>query len=277
MRSRSFLSGKTASADQTAMYPQPSTRPPAGRDRRSLCVSRDPTLPRASSQFLCPTVSTRNRDVSFAWVRGCRWGCGRSVQFSKERWAPCFRVHGSGCTCGHTVADTNVCRYAKATFCKDRRLNFRLSSKDLEAIQKRAPTGRALVVNVQGHVIANLSCPYQKLNRRREDRAGAGFKVAKGCPERRMRNTPWPETDARPRTGCPQLSGGLSSRPEKNRADVASTQRARKGQTPCWGRPCRERRVDDCARKHTVCAATLWFIARNTETEQSLRVALVTD
>jgi predicted DNA binding CopG/RHH family protein len=29
-------------------------------------------------------------------------------------------------------------RYAKATFRKDRRLNIRLSSKDLEVIQKRA-------------------------------------------------------------------------------------------------------------------------------------------
>ena len=29
-------------------------------------------------------------------------------------------------------------RYAKATFRKDRRLNIRVSSKDLEAIQKRA-------------------------------------------------------------------------------------------------------------------------------------------
>jgi predicted DNA binding CopG/RHH family protein len=29
-------------------------------------------------------------------------------------------------------------RYAKTTFRKDRRLNIRLSSKDLEAIQKRA-------------------------------------------------------------------------------------------------------------------------------------------
>ena len=32
----------------------------------------------------------------------------------------------------------DYCRYAKATFRKDRRLNIRLSSKDLEAIQKRA-------------------------------------------------------------------------------------------------------------------------------------------
>jgi predicted DNA binding CopG/RHH family protein len=31
-------------------------------------------------------------------------------------------------------------RYAKVTFKKDRRLNIRLSSKDLEAIQKRALT-----------------------------------------------------------------------------------------------------------------------------------------
>jgi hypothetical protein len=38
-------------------------------------------------------------------------------------------------------ADANRCRvlpHAKATFRKDRRLNIRLSSKDLEAIQKRA-------------------------------------------------------------------------------------------------------------------------------------------
>ena len=33
---------------------------------------------------------------------------------------------------------TRYSRYAKATFWKDRRLNIRLSSKDLEAIQKRA-------------------------------------------------------------------------------------------------------------------------------------------
>ena len=33
---------------------------------------------------------------------------------------------------------TRYSRYAKATFREDRRLNIRLSSKDLEAIQKRA-------------------------------------------------------------------------------------------------------------------------------------------
>jgi predicted DNA binding CopG/RHH family protein len=33
---------------------------------------------------------------------------------------------------------TRYSRYAKVTFKKDRRLNIRLSSKDLEAIQKRA-------------------------------------------------------------------------------------------------------------------------------------------
>ena len=33
---------------------------------------------------------------------------------------------------------TRYSRYAKSTFRKDRRLNIRLSSKDLEAIQKRA-------------------------------------------------------------------------------------------------------------------------------------------
>lgn len=33
---------------------------------------------------------------------------------------------------------TRYARYAKATFKKDRRLNIRISSKDLEAIQKQA-------------------------------------------------------------------------------------------------------------------------------------------
>jgi predicted DNA binding CopG/RHH family protein len=33
---------------------------------------------------------------------------------------------------------TRYARYAKATFRKDRRVNIRISSKDLEAIQKRA-------------------------------------------------------------------------------------------------------------------------------------------
>ena len=39
---------------------------------------------------------------------------------------------------GGRRARTRYSRYAKATFRKDRRLNIRLSSKDLEAIQKRA-------------------------------------------------------------------------------------------------------------------------------------------
>jgi predicted DNA binding CopG/RHH family protein len=39
---------------------------------------------------------------------------------------------------GGKRARTRYARYAKATFRKDRRLNIRLSSKDLEAIQKRA-------------------------------------------------------------------------------------------------------------------------------------------
>ena len=39
---------------------------------------------------------------------------------------------------GAKRARTRYSRYAKATFRKDRRLNIRLSSKDLEAIQKRA-------------------------------------------------------------------------------------------------------------------------------------------
>ena len=39
---------------------------------------------------------------------------------------------------GGKRARAQYSRYAKATFRKDRRLNIRLSSKDLEAIQKRA-------------------------------------------------------------------------------------------------------------------------------------------
>jgi predicted DNA binding CopG/RHH family protein len=35
-------------------------------------------------------------------------------------------------------AKSQAARYARATFRKDRRLNIRISSKDLEAIQKRA-------------------------------------------------------------------------------------------------------------------------------------------
>ena len=41
-------------------------------------------------------------------------------------------------TKGGTRERTRYARYATATFRKDRRLNIRLSSKDLEAIQKRA-------------------------------------------------------------------------------------------------------------------------------------------
>ena len=39
---------------------------------------------------------------------------------------------------GGTRERARFSRYAKSTFKKDRRLNIRLSSKDLEAIQKRA-------------------------------------------------------------------------------------------------------------------------------------------
>ncbi len=41
-------------------------------------------------------------------------------------------------TGGGKQTRTRYASYAKATFRKDRRLNIRLSSKDLEAIQKRA-------------------------------------------------------------------------------------------------------------------------------------------
>jgi predicted DNA binding CopG/RHH family protein len=39
---------------------------------------------------------------------------------------------------GQKGAPTRYAAYAKATFRKDRRVNIRISSKDLEAIQKRA-------------------------------------------------------------------------------------------------------------------------------------------
>ena len=44
----------------------------------------------------------------------------------------------SGSPTGGRRERARYSRYAKATFRKDRRLNIRLSSKDLEAIQKRA-------------------------------------------------------------------------------------------------------------------------------------------
>ena len=48
-------------------------------------------------------------------------------------------------------------RYAKATFRKDRRLNIRLSSKDLEAIQKRALSPRGCRIR---RLIASLLHKY---------------------------------------------------------------------------------------------------------------------
>ena len=47
-------------------------------------------------------------------------------------------VRGEWKSAGGKRERTRYARYAKATFRKDRRLNIRLSSKDLEAIQKRA-------------------------------------------------------------------------------------------------------------------------------------------
>lgn len=50
---------------------------------------------------------------------------------------------------------TRYSRYAKATFRKDRRLNIRLSSKDLEAIQKRALAEDETI----GHLLTTLCQP----------------------------------------------------------------------------------------------------------------------
>ena len=46
--------------------------------------------------------------------------------------------HGEWKSTGGKRERARYSRYARATFRKDRRLNIRLSSKDLEAIQKRA-------------------------------------------------------------------------------------------------------------------------------------------
>jgi predicted DNA binding CopG/RHH family protein len=63
-------------------------------------------------------------------------------------WQPCCAKKGVRCDSvergewksakGGKRERTRYSCYAKATFRKDRRLNIRLSSKDLEAIQKRA-------------------------------------------------------------------------------------------------------------------------------------------
>jgi predicted DNA binding CopG/RHH family protein len=66
------------------------------------------------------------------WTRhACRWPTKRKLLASVERgeWKSAS---------GGKRGRTRYARYAKATFRKDRRLNIRLSSKDLEAIQKRA-------------------------------------------------------------------------------------------------------------------------------------------
>ena len=56
-------------------------------------------------------------------------------------------------------------RYAKATFRKDRRLNIRLSSKDLEAIQRRACGRRGLVC--ASHRTASVDQQRHRLRRHR--------------------------------------------------------------------------------------------------------------
>ena len=56
---------------------------------------------------------------------------GRNVR-SRIDWS------GGGSLRRRQARTSSFSSYAKATFRKDRRLNIRLSSKDLEAIQKRA-------------------------------------------------------------------------------------------------------------------------------------------
>ncbi|MDQ3348866.1 MAG: antitoxin [Acidobacteriota bacterium] len=60
---------------------------------------------------------------------GPRWWCQALESVGRGEWKS---------TGGGKGERTRYTRYAKATFRKDRRLNIRLSSKDLEAIQKRA-------------------------------------------------------------------------------------------------------------------------------------------
>ena len=56
----------------------------------------------------------------------------------RERHSPCSKRGELAQLWPWQRERTRYSRYAKATFRKDRRLNIRLSSKDLEAIQKRA-------------------------------------------------------------------------------------------------------------------------------------------
>ena len=65
-------------------------------------------------------------------VDGCAPRCASLESVERGEWK------SAG---GEKRERTRYTRYAKATFRKDRRLNIRLSSKDLEAIQTRAPTG----------------------------------------------------------------------------------------------------------------------------------------
>ena len=61
---------------------------------------------------------------------------------------------------------TRYSRYAKATFRKDRRLNIRLSSNDLEAIQKRAlEEGLPYQVDLKPPPQVRLWSPQGSMNR----------------------------------------------------------------------------------------------------------------
>ena len=67
-------------------------------------------------------------------------------------------------------------RYAKATFKKDRRLNIRLSSKDLEAIQKRALAEGLAVSDADREPAAQVRSPAaSKRSEERQSVSGSHF------------------------------------------------------------------------------------------------------
>ena len=145
---------------------------------------------------------------------------------------------------------TRYSRYAKATFRKDRRLNIRLSSKDLEAIQKRAlaeglpyQTLIASLLHKYRVPVASkrsnqtAGAPRPRPTSRQTHRAEADVQTKTTCQNRsNFRPTAWNTPTARK----PKLSWNDSDSPvgqtdagDCSGADVLALERG--GTAPCRG------------------------------------------
>jgi hypothetical protein len=109
-------------------------------------LSADTTPVEAATDFLVPFVE----DEKFMFLKTIIPSRQATKRYLGEEAADdetwCWRKGHPGIVWARWVAvrpesetgEATVARYARATLRKDRRLNIRISSKDLEAIQKRA-------------------------------------------------------------------------------------------------------------------------------------------